>query len=277
LKKGAFRRSNSGARPKITGSQRAYETLQNKILRLELRPGAQIDESSLVSLLKVSRTPLREALIRLSAEDLVVLSPNRGAYVAPIDLGRTRAFHEVLDLCQRAANHWAALRRAPANLEEIRAAMVAFEEAAARHDSDGMIEANRDFHSAIGRATQNDYLAQAYDRLLAQGLRVARIAFDYDFNNDADKTLDKHLRRTMDEHELMLKYVAAGDAIRAEQLAGSHAKRGLARLAHSMASGLATQIGIPVYPDVARPAATAGGHGRLSSGPLTPKQMSTGD
>ena len=79
---------------------------------------------------------------------------------------------------------------------------------------------------------------------------MARIAFDYNFNNDADKTLDAHLRRTMAEHGMMLECLINEDAARAEELAGLHAKSGLARLAHSMASGLATQVSVPNYADV---------------------------
>jgi DNA-binding GntR family transcriptional regulator len=234
---------------KMTGSRKVYEILRRKILSLELQPGSPLDENTLVKLLKVSRTPVREALIRLSAEDLVVVSPNRGAHVAPIDLGRMREFHEALDLCQRAVTHWAALRRTPQDLDDIRVQMIAFEKCASQHDADGMIEANRNFHSAIGRAGRNAYLRDTYERMLVQGLRVARIAFDYNSAIDPDRSLDHHLRRVMDEHALMLKFVADGDAVGAEKVASSHAKLGFDRLTHTLTAHLPTTVSISVYPD----------------------------
>jgi DNA-binding GntR family transcriptional regulator len=244
-------RSRNTETPKITGSKKVYEILRRKILRLELQPGTPLDENTLVNLLKVSRTPVREALIRLSAEDLVIISPNRGAHVAPIDLGRIREFHEALDLCQRAVTYWAALRRTSQDLEEIRSRMTVFEKCASLRDADGMIEANRNFHSAIGRAGRNAYMADAYEKMLTQGLRVARIAFHYDFGIDADKSLDQHLRRVMDEHALMFRLLGQGDAEGAEMAASRHVKLALERLTHTMTANLAAKVSIPDYTTLA--------------------------
>ena len=245
--KRATQREESSGSPKTTGSMRVYELLREMILKLELRPGAPLDEYTLANQLKVSRTPAREALIRLAAEDLVVISPNRGAHVAPLDLSRVREFYEALDLCQRAISHWAALRCTPADLREISAQMKKFEEAAADRDADRMIEANRDFHEAIGSASKNHYLEDAYSRLLTQGLRLARIAFDYEYDLDPDKPLGEHLSRVADEHAQMLKFLTEGDAQKAEKIAGAHSRLALARLTHVMGTGLALRIDIPVY------------------------------
>ena len=84
-------------RPKGSGSRWAYETIRNRILSLELAPGAGLDEQELIASLGVSRTPIREALIQLSAEGLVEMLPNRGARVAKIDLPGVREFFEALD------------------------------------------------------------------------------------------------------------------------------------------------------------------------------------
>ena len=62
----------------------AYRTLKQRILSMSLLPRSSLGEQRLAAELNVSRTPIREALVRLAAEGLVELIPNRGAFVAPI-------------------------------------------------------------------------------------------------------------------------------------------------------------------------------------------------
>jgi DNA-binding GntR family transcriptional regulator len=80
--------------------------LRNEILHLALKPGAKLDEMGLVRKFGISRTPVREALIRLASEGLVFLLPNRGAQVAPLDLVDIAHYFEALELLQCAVNHW---------------------------------------------------------------------------------------------------------------------------------------------------------------------------
>lgn len=64
-----------------------YNTLKNAIQFLEFKPGAAISEAELIAELGVSRTPIREALIRLADELLVEIYPQRGTFVSKIDIG----------------------------------------------------------------------------------------------------------------------------------------------------------------------------------------------
>ena len=73
----AVARKPTRRRPdKGDGGRRAYAELRRRIVSLELRPGADIDEATLVRDLGVSRTPVRGALLQLAGEGLVVLLPN---------------------------------------------------------------------------------------------------------------------------------------------------------------------------------------------------------
>ncbi|MCP4204518.1 MAG: GntR family transcriptional regulator [bacterium] len=81
---------NSGSnvtikQPRGQGVQYVYERPRGQIWRLELRPGSKLDEAAIVKSLGVSRTPVREAIVRLASEQLVTLLPNRGAQVAPLE------------------------------------------------------------------------------------------------------------------------------------------------------------------------------------------------
>src|SRR5690554_1967767 len=63
-----------------------YEVLKINIINLKMPPGRQISEKEISVLLKVSRTPVREAFIKLSREGLLYVLPQRGTYISYIDM-----------------------------------------------------------------------------------------------------------------------------------------------------------------------------------------------
>ncbi len=112
------RRANAGARDsdehrpeKGHGRALAYDWLKQRIVSLAMAPGSSIDEAALVEMLGVSRTPLREAMVRLAAEGLVELLPNRGARVSGMDLTQLQEHLDAFELMQRAATTLAARHR----------------------------------------------------------------------------------------------------------------------------------------------------------------------
>jgi DNA-binding GntR family transcriptional regulator len=199
----------------------AYEMLRKAILELHLAPGTDLDDGLIVRKLGISRTPVREAFVRLASDGLVVLSPNRRAQVAPISLSEFPRFVEALDLVQRAILRLAAMRRTEADLEAIRAATAAFEEATAEGDALELTSRNKAFHLSIAEASQNRYLIEQYSRLLDQGTRMMRVPFAFDPGNGYGAK--EHQRKIVKEHRAMLAAVAERDADRAESLGAEHA------------------------------------------------------
>ena len=197
-----------------------YQRLRRDILRLDLEPGGELDEATVAARYQVSRTPVREALIRLTAEGLVTSIKGKGARVAVLDLQNLRAFFEGLDILQRAVTRLAALRRRPDGIAAIEAQMLAFEEGARQLNSEKVNEANYAFHAAIGEAASSSYLAGAYQRSLVEGLRIGYVCFSD--HSDIDERLETHLASTMDDHRQMFEAIVAGDADRAEACAGDH-------------------------------------------------------
>ena len=88
-------------RLKGTGVKLAYDTLRDEILSLALPPGALLDETTLAERFGMSRSPVREALIRLAGDELVVTLANRSTVVAPIDVQSFPRYVEALDIAQR--------------------------------------------------------------------------------------------------------------------------------------------------------------------------------
>ena len=88
-------RQASRARKRVAGfvaaaggktlTERAYQELEERIVTLQLKPGEFISEYALAHDLKIGRTPIREALQRLSREDLVTILPRKGILVAETD------------------------------------------------------------------------------------------------------------------------------------------------------------------------------------------------
>ena len=104
------------------GAIHVFERLRDEILSLELRPGQLIDEASLAARFDVSRSPVREALVRLAAEGLVETVPNKGTIVTPLNIEEFPQYIDALDLIQRAVNRLAARHRTEADLAVIRQA-----------------------------------------------------------------------------------------------------------------------------------------------------------
>ena len=93
--------AGSANRVRGSGAQTVYETLRQSIIDLTLEPGSPLDEVSLSEQFAMSRTPIREALVRLSADGLVATLPNRNTIVSPIDFVRLPVYFEALTLMYR--------------------------------------------------------------------------------------------------------------------------------------------------------------------------------
>src|SRR3546814_9630470 len=125
----ASRKPPRGA--KGTGVRHAYDAIRSRIVSLDLTPGADLDEVRLVRDLGLSRTPVREALVRLAAEGLVVMLPNRTARVAPLGLQDVKEHLEAFELVQRIATRFAARRRNDSDLAAMARHCPAFDDAVA--------------------------------------------------------------------------------------------------------------------------------------------------
>ncbi|NTE68252.1 GntR family transcriptional regulator [Agrobacterium tumefaciens] len=201
-----------------TGWKYVYDTLRNEILALTLPPGQLLDEMTLAERFDMSRSPIREALIRLAGEELVVTLSNRSTIVAPIEVATFPKYVEALDVAQRMNTRLAAALRTDADLKIIARRQKEFEAAVKTNVHLKMSEANRQFHMAIAYAGKNAYLASFYERLLNQGQRMLHLHFEY-----LERTGDGYL--LTDEHNLMLEAIRAKDVGRADDLAHAHTRQ----------------------------------------------------
>jgi len=209
-------------RPKGSGMQNVYRNLREGILNLSLAPGSTLDEAGLVKEYGVSRTPLREALIKLASEQLVEIIPNRGARVVSLDFLEIGELFEALTLAQRFTTRMAAQRHEPADLTKLKQLSRLYESAALQLNFRLMSEANRDFHSLIGRMSRNRFVADSLDRILDRTLRLANVSLAN--ARRTDESYSDYFKHVVAEHDLMVELIGARHPDAADDLAVRHAK-----------------------------------------------------
>ncbi len=196
------------------GAITIYETLRDEVLSLKLAPGQLVDEASLAARFNVSRSPVREALVRLVSESLLKTLPNKGTIVAPLRIDEFPNYVDALDMVQRAVTRLAAEYRSEESLESIREEQVRFEDCVENDNVLGMILSNRDFHIAIAKAANNIYLETAYTKLLDDGRRFLRLYF-----RSYGDVLPREL---VGGHDRIIEAISAQDVALAERLAHEH-------------------------------------------------------
>jgi DNA-binding GntR family transcriptional regulator len=210
------------------GAIHVFDKLRDEILSLQLRPGQLIDEASLAERFAVSRSPVREALVRLAAEGLVVTFPNKGTIVTPLNIDEFPAFIDALDLIQRTVMRLAARHRSDMELAAIRTAQQEFRRRVAANDALGMIEQNAVFHLAIAAAGKNRILTDTYRRILDEGRRTLRLYY-----RSYGDTLPEELCHA---HDAQIEAIAAQDVDLAERLGREHAEEVQQRFLHVLAT-----------------------------------------
>ena len=167
----------------------AYQIIRQKIVTMDYLPGITLDEKTLCEQIGYSRTPIREAFIKLSGEGLIDITKNRSARVTELDLRTLQAVWEASELIERACLTLACLRRTKADLASVEACMKSFEQRQSDGDVQGMVLSNIDFHMSIANSAKNKYFSNAYQQILADQERIAQYWYSTNVadNNSANQ------------------------------------------------------------------------------------------
>src|SRR5919108_39611 len=189
-----------------------HGALLERIVAGDLPPGARLRQEALAEELGVSRTPLREALVRLASEGLVEFTPNRGATVARRDFGDMEQAWRARLVIEPGAARLAAERGNTDAVERLRESIR--RQRAVAGDVTTSFALNREFHLTLVRASGNAHLAQ-----FAELLWLTRIGVPI-FARQAHGRAQ--ILAWAAEHEAIVEAVAARDGGRAERLARDH-------------------------------------------------------
>lgn len=209
-------------RKRGSGVKMVYDLLRDEILDLQMSPGSPVDEVQLAERFNMSRTPIREALVRLASEGLIVTLPNRSTMVSNIDFVNMHTFFDALVLMYRVTTRLAAQYHRTEDLADIREHQFRFAAAAAAGDALAMISTNAALHSAIAEAGRNPYFTGLFNRVLDEGRRILRLYYQ--------SYGDRLPQQYVDEHEDIIAAVAARDAETADRLAKAHAEQIVAQI-----------------------------------------------
>jgi len=195
----------------------AYEQLRRWILTGRLKPGEKLDQTWLATHMRVSRTPLRQALLRLASEKLIAAEPHRSAVVASLSLLELEDLYQSRRALESMLAEVGATKLTESTVNEMRDLLAQQERAVDSADPDRFTELDREFHFALYRAAG---FTRAYD--IIEGLRDASeryVRFYAVYKNGAAESLVDHKR--------IFELCLSGDAKAVRQEVEHHVLRGL--------------------------------------------------
>ena len=187
--------------PRAALHEQVAHRLRQMLVENRIPPGAKLNERELAEVLKVSRTPLREAIKMLAAEGLVELLPNRGAIAVSLSEADVLNTFEVMAGLEALSGELAAQRISGEELAEIKAMHFEMMAAYTRSDLSNYYRLNAQIHRAINAAAKNPVLTTTYNQVNAR-LQALR----FRSNQDGAKW-----KRAVKEHEKMIAALEARD------------------------------------------------------------------
>jgi DNA-binding GntR family transcriptional regulator len=186
-----------------------HKRLRDAIVDGTLQPGEQLRDAELATWLGVSRTPIREALLRLQRAGLIVSAPGRSTTVSSLDVRATRDAQAVVAAMHELAVRQAVPVLATADLDRMRAANQRFAAALRAGDADAALQADDELHAVPVAAAANS----AIEEVLAQYTPVLRRVERLRFSSLAG-------RASVALHDELIALCAAGDVDAAAGVSG---------------------------------------------------------
>jgi DNA-binding GntR family transcriptional regulator len=188
-----------------------YDTLKKNIMELRLEPGRLISEKDLVEMLQVSRTPIREALVKLSQEELIETTPQKGSVISLIDLQHAEESRFIRETLESAIVREACIKLSNEQVLHLQNLISLQELCESEENYERLFELDEEFHKSIiigcGRTRAWGLIGQVtthYNRI--RFLRIVRAIREK--NPDAaEKVLRDHLELVViEKEELKQKY-----------------------------------------------------------------------
>ncbi len=202
-----------------SAADRVYEHVRHGILHRRYADNELLAEGAIAAETGVSRTPVREALLRLEAQGMIRLLPKRGALVLPVT---AQEWRDVLDTrllveahCTRAV---ITSGRGPALARALQVPLADLRTAADTSDLPGYVAADRTFHATIVAGDNNMILIRLYGSLRDRQLRMG-VANLLAPDGQPDQA---RMRSTVADHEAIAEAFRREDLALAEQLTREH-------------------------------------------------------
>lgn len=194
------------------------ETLQRRIVGMELAPGAFLDEVALSEEFGLSRPPVRELMRQMAAEGYLELEANRPARVAPMNYQSLRSFFQAAPLIYVATTQLAAQHSVPEDIERLKQIQTRFRIAIEEMDLQARVIHNERFHFEIGKIARNSYLMPSLRRVLIDHARLGKVFY----RSPATPDMERDLLKAVEQHDQIIAAIEQHDANSAGELVRSH-------------------------------------------------------
>jgi len=202
-----------------SAADRVYDHVRSGILTRRYPDNELLSEGALAAETGVSRTPVREALLRLEAQGMIRLLPKRGALVLPVTAQEWRDVLATRLLVETDCTRSVILAgRGPALAHALTGPLDALRDAASAGDVIGYAAADRDFHACIVAAAGNQILIRLYGSLRDRQLRMGTANL-LAGGAEADAA---RMHSTVHDHQVIADAIGAADAELAERLTRLH-------------------------------------------------------
>jgi DNA-binding GntR family transcriptional regulator len=190
------------ANPATTLSERVYRAFKRDIIHGVFQLGEAVTEKELAARYKGSRTPIREAAVRLQNERLVRIVPNRGYFVSQITLQNLNDIYEFRCAVECSAAELAARKGGdPETLKEIAELSLVACRMEDRESCIRFVESDTAFHIAIARLSRNQMLIQAVSDARGQMERIMYAAIDIDYYGEEPGKEHREILRAIQDRD----------------------------------------------------------------------------
>ena len=203
---------NTSSKKPTALTEWTYEYLKEEILNLNFKPGEQLHIDEFVEKLEVSRTPIREAFLRLANEGLLDIKPRVGYFVTEITEEDIRDLFEIREMVETRATKKAAEVLSDEDLKYLQLVMNESSRAVDNGDLDTYIENDMKFHGSLEKHIQNKRMVAFLESINNLTYRERILSM----------RSSENVRLTLIEHQKILDALVERDGKKAEWLMGEH-------------------------------------------------------
>ncbi len=190
--------------------EQVYRRIKERIISCEMLPGSVVSEDSLASEFGTSRTPIREALLRLQREHLIDIYPRQGTFVSPISVQDIYEIYQIRLLLEPKIARISSRRMDRGVLEQFLKLFTTMDMGSISFKD--WFQYDRDLHDYIVECTQNKHLIEMYRVVMDQNQRMRILA----------GRLPKRIESTNQEHIAIIQAFLSQDEERIEQVMSAH-------------------------------------------------------
>lgn len=199
----------------ISASDYVYEVLKKNIVGFNAKPGERISENEISELLQVSRTPVREAFIKLSKEDLLYVLPQRGTYISYIDLDEVEEARFIRENLEKAVIELATKQFSEDALFLLEQNLAAQKNKIEKKAYGEFLELDQAFHKIIFQECNKAKTWSVIEQVNSQYKRIRVLSFIANIN----------WIQTIDQHQGIIEAIRSKDTEKGLQIIGKHLKK----------------------------------------------------